>query len=174
MFNADKTVRRSYGTLSLRDPLSATSVVTVFIAHMYALVVPGTNQKSGTVRLYHVTGKEKPLPQRSNAAAEMCAKTARLQVLFDNLSHPHISSSLKQLLEAKITKMQEDGVTYVATQVVDDGGAGNARCRGASPRRQKQNKQSKSAAVGGGSPTTVLADNSIANVDKEDPVAKTR
>ena len=43
----------------------------------------------------------------------MNANTARLRVLFDNLKHPHISVSSKQLLESQITKLLEDGVSHV-------------------------------------------------------------
>ena len=136
VYNSNKTVRRSYGKLTVRDPSSANSDVTQFIAHMYLLVVPGTTKRSGTVRIYHVTCKEKPLPQRSVAAAEMNAKTARLQVLFDNLSHPNISASLKQLLEAQITRLLKDEVSHVDKQGSGEDGGGihdaqeGANCQG--------------------------------------------
>ena len=113
LHNSDMTVRRSYGKLTVRDPLKGNADVTQFTAHMYTLTVPGTTKRSGTVRIYHVRNKQKPLPQRSNAAAEMNANTARLRVLFDNLKHPHISVSSKQLLESQITKLLEDGVSHV-------------------------------------------------------------
>eukprot|EP01048_Picozoa_sp_COSAG05_P005531 COSAG05_NODE_331_length_11273_cov_3.896635_1_plen_127_part_00 len=95
----DKTVRRMYGTLAVKDPrgINSHAPVAQFYMHMYSLVAPGTDgtgpqqtSRLCKVRIFHILDKERPIPERPQPTVQpksnMNAVTARLHVLFNNLS----------------------------------------------------------------------------------------